>query len=149
MKNIQSKWVLGNLITPFQPTGNYDLVLGKTSALPTGLPSHSHQKLNKLLFLLQGVLELRVQGKKRKIYADDLVDFSLETIHTFLNSTESTSKWLNIPGSKGIMQLFHVLNYRLYLIFYCSYNFSGSSYISYQTTALIYNFNPQTAPTWQ
>ena len=63
MNNNKSMWVIGHKITPHNPTGNYDMVIGETPPNVPGPPPHHHKNLNELFFVLEGEMEFLVNGK--------------------------------------------------------------------------------------
>ncbi len=106
MNNNKSMWVIGHKITPHNPTGNYDLVIGETPPNVPGPPPHHHKNLNELFFVLEGEMEFLVNGKTIKASAGDSVTLPPNTLHTFTNVGKAECRWLNIHSPKGFLAFF-------------------------------------------
>lgn len=109
MKNSIPKWVLGNHITPFQPTGNYDLVLGKTPANVAGPPPHLHSIFHEFFLILKGEMEFSMNGETRVFTSGQSINLPPNTVHTFRNNSDQPCEWLNVHSPKGFLKFFNMI----------------------------------------
>ncbi len=106
MKNITSKWVLGQKVTLHPTSGDYDMVVCETPAGAQGPPPHVHSKYKEAFFVLEGELEFFIDGKIQVCKKGESVDVPPGTLHTFSNKTQSSCTWLNIHSPKGFNKFF-------------------------------------------
>ena len=107
MSNNNSMWVIGHKITPHNPSGNYDMVIGETPPNVPGPPPHHHKNLKELFFVLEGEMEFMVNGKTIKVSVGDSVDLPPNTVHTFQNVGNTQCRWINIHSPKGFLSFFN------------------------------------------
>ena len=98
--------VMGHRVTPFETSGDYDLVIGETPGGMQGPPPHIHKTYNEVFVVIQGEMEFVLDGLVRKIGAGDVVDIPSGCLHTFSNKTEVPCSWINIHSPKGFRAFF-------------------------------------------
>jgi mannose-6-phosphate isomerase-like protein (cupin superfamily) len=108
MNQKQSKWVLGHRVTPYQTTGDFNLVKGESPAGAQGPPPHVHKKYEEVFFILHGQMDFVLDGNKKTIRAGELVNIPSGCLHTFSNTTDDSCHWLNIHSPKGFQSFFDV-----------------------------------------
>jgi len=106
MKQLNTKWVLGHKVTSYEPTGDYDLMVGETPAGVQGPPPHLHYNYNESFMILEGEMEFFLNGVTKIAVAGDFIDLPPNTLHTFANVSDSPCKWVNIHSPKGFAQFF-------------------------------------------
>ena len=103
---MDTKWVLGQKVTPFDTSGNYDLMMAETPPHVDGPPPHSHNAFEESFLIIEGELEFMVGGEVKTVGAGESIDVPPNTIHTFRNTSDSTCKWVNIHSPKGFRRFF-------------------------------------------
>lgn len=106
MENQITKWVLGHKITTFNPTGDYDLMVGETPAKVQGPPPHLHYSYCESFLVLEGEMEFFMNGETRTVKAGEFVDLPPHALHTFANKSDKACKWVNIHSPKGFAKFF-------------------------------------------
>lgn len=104
-----SIWVLGNLITLLDTTGDYDMTLIETPAYTPGPPPHYHTFRSEVFYIMEGSAEFFIEGKRRVLTAGEYVDLPINTLHTFNNVSDQPIKMLNIHSPKGFRKIFEEL----------------------------------------
>jgi len=108
-KNSISKWVLGHKVTPYQTSGDYDMVMGETPPRVPGPPPHLHRGYEESFLVLEGEMEFMINGETKVARAGDLIDLPPNTVHSFNNNTDQSCKWVNIHSPKGFLNFFETL----------------------------------------
>ncbi|NNG10488.1 MAG: cupin domain-containing protein [Arenibacter sp.] len=106
MEQTNTKWVLGHKVTPYDTSGDYDLMLGETPAHVQGPPPHSHNSYKESFLIIEGEMEFFMNGKTQVVRAGESVDIPLKTLHTFANKSNQPCKWVNIHSPKGFRDFF-------------------------------------------
>ncbi len=106
MTNSNSKWVLGHLVTPYDTTGDYDLLFGESPGNVAGPPPHTHSTYDEVFMVIEGEMEFVVDGKPITVGAGESVDIPTQTVHTFSNKSSQPCKWINIHSPKGFRDFF-------------------------------------------
>ena len=109
MNNNTTKWVLGHKITPYETTGDYDLMMGETPAMVQGPPPHLHHSFKEVFLMVEGEMEFMVNGEIKVCKAGESIDIPPETLHTFGNKSNRPCKWINIHSPKGFRNFFETL----------------------------------------
>lgn len=109
MKNSITKWVLGHKITPYETTGDYDLMMAETPPNVQGPPPHLHHTYKEAFLIIEGEMEFMVNGDIKICKAGESIDIPPETLHTFSNKSNQTCKWINIHSPKGFRNFFEKL----------------------------------------
>ncbi|WP_228851811.1 cupin domain-containing protein [Aegicerativicinus sediminis] len=109
METTKSKWVLGHKVTPYDTTGDYDLMMGETPAKVPGPPPHLHQSFKEVFLVVEGEMDFIVDGEAKKISAGESIDIPPNTLHTFGNNSDKPCKWINIHSPKGFREFFESL----------------------------------------
>lgn len=109
MNNNTTKWVLGHKITPFETTGDYDLMMGETPQMVKGPPPHLHHSFKEVFLMVEGEMEFMVNGEIKVCKAGESIDIPPETLHTFGNKSDRPCKWINIHSPKGFRNFFETL----------------------------------------
>lgn len=106
MHSETAKWVLGHKITPYETSGDYDLVMGETPPKVQGPPPHLHHSYKEVFLVVEGEMEFMCNGQTRTIKAGASVDIPPKTLHTFSNTSDTPCKWVNIHSPKGFRSFF-------------------------------------------
>lgn len=106
MKNFNAKWVLGHKITPYDTSGDYDLMMAETPPQVLGPPPHLHNNLKESFLIIEGEMEFFINGEVKNVKAGESVDIPPKTLHTFGNKSNSPCKWVNIHSPKGFRDFF-------------------------------------------
>jgi mannose-6-phosphate isomerase-like protein (cupin superfamily) len=109
MKNHNSKWVLGHMVTPHDTSGDYDLMMAETPPKVQGPPPHSHNSFKESFLIIEGEMEFFVNGEIKSIKAGESIDVPPKTLHTFSNKSERPCKWVNIHSPKGFRAFFDIM----------------------------------------
>ncbi len=109
MKQSTTKWVLGHKVTPYDTTGNYDIMFAETPAHVQGPPPHSHNSFDESFLIIEGEMEFFIDGEVKVVSAGESVDLPKNTLHTFSNKTDKVCKWVNIHSPKGFRNFFEKL----------------------------------------
>ncbi len=106
MKQPNTKWVLGHKVTPYDTTGDYDLMMAETPPHVPGPPPHIHHNYKESFLIVEGEMEFMVNGEVKVLKAGEALDVPPETLHTFNNKSDKPCKWVNIHSPKGFRQFF-------------------------------------------
>jgi mannose-6-phosphate isomerase-like protein (cupin superfamily) len=106
MKSNATKWVLGHKVTPYETTGDYDLMMAETPPKVQGPPPHFHNSYKESFLIIEGEMEFMVNGEVKTVKAGESVDIPPQTLHTFSNKSDVTCKWINIHSPKGFREFF-------------------------------------------
>jgi len=106
MKQSNTKWVLGHKVTPYDTTGDYDLMLAETPAHVPGPPPHIHNNYKEAFLIVEGEMEFMVNGEVKVLKAGESLDVPPGTLHTFGNKSNKPCKWVNIHSPKGFRAFF-------------------------------------------
>jgi len=106
MERPNTKWVLGHKVTPYNTTGDYDLMLAETPPHVPGPPPHIHHNYKESFLIVEGEMEFMVNGEVKVLKAGDALDVPPETLHTFNNKNDKPCKWVNIHSPKGFREFF-------------------------------------------
>lgn len=109
MNNNTTKWVLGHKITPYETTGNFDLMMAETPPNVPGPPPHLHHSYKEAFLIIEGEMEFMVNGEIKVCKAGESIDIPPETLHTFSNKSNQPCKWINIHSPKGFRNFFETL----------------------------------------
>ena len=109
MKNNTTKWVLGHKVTPYETTGNYDLMMAETPPNVPGPPPHLHHSYKEAFLIIEGEMEFMLNGEIKVYKAGELIDIPPETLHTFSNKSNQPCRWINIHSPKGFRDFFESL----------------------------------------
>ena len=101
-----TKWVLGHKITSQTVTGDFDLVLGETPSGVQGPPPHFHNIYHEVFLVTEGVMEFMLNGEVSVIRKGQSINVPPQTLHTFSNNSDESSKWINIHSPKGFAEFF-------------------------------------------
>lgn len=109
MNNNTTKWVLGHKITPFETSGDFDLMMAETPPNVSGPPPHLHRSYKEAFLIIEGEMEFMVDGEIKVCKAGESIDIPPETVHTFSNNSNQPCKWINIHSPKGFRKFFETL----------------------------------------
>jgi len=106
MKNNTTKWVLGHKVTPYETTGDFDLMMAETPPNVPGPPPHLHNSYKEAFLIIEGEMEFMVNGEIKVCRSGESIDIPPKTLHTFSNKSNQPCKWVNIHSPKGFRQFF-------------------------------------------
>ncbi|EAR00441.1 cupin domain-containing protein [Maribacter sp. HTCC2170] len=106
MKQSNTQWVLGHKVTPYDTTGDYDLMMGETPPQVPGPPPHLHHSYKESFLIVEGEMEFMMNGEIKLVRAGEAIDIPPETLHTFGNKSDQICKWVNIHSPKGFRKFF-------------------------------------------
>ena len=109
MKQSNTKWVLGHKVTPYDTTGDYDLMMAETPPHVGGPPPHLHHNYKDSFLIIEGEMEFMVNGEIKIVKAGEALDVPPETLHTFNNNSDKPCKWVNIHSPKGFREFFELM----------------------------------------
>ncbi len=103
-------WVLGDLYK-FKATGEDTrgtFALWETTTPPgnPGPPPHIHHNEDEVFYLLEGELELMVEGRASVVGAGTFVNIPQGTLHTFRNAGTTTARFLGMVAPSGFEGFF-------------------------------------------
>jgi mannose-6-phosphate isomerase-like protein (cupin superfamily) len=103
-------WVLGGLYE-FKATGEDTrgmFALWETTTPPgnPGPPSHIHHNEDEVFYLLEGELELMVEGRASVVGAGTFVNIPRGTLHTFRNAGTTPARFLGMVTPGGFEGFF-------------------------------------------
>ncbi len=106
MNNNRSRWVLGQKVTLYPTSGDYDLVMCESPSGAQGPPPHIHSKYKETFLVIEGELEFVINGETKICKAGESIDVALGTLHTFNNKSDISCIWVNIHSPKGFSSFF-------------------------------------------
>ena len=106
MENTDTKWVLGHKVTPYNTTGDYDMMMAETPPGVAGPPPHLHNSYKEAFLIVEGEMEFLVNGHVQVLKSGESIDIPPGTVHTFGNKSEFPCKWVNIHSPKGFRDFF-------------------------------------------
>ncbi|MBT8235490.1 MAG: cupin domain-containing protein [Bacteroidia bacterium] len=106
MKQSNTCWVLGHKVTPYDTSGDYDMMMAETPPHIPGPPPHSHKSFKEAFLIVEGEMEFMVDGEIKVVRAGESLDIPPNTLHTFSNKSDNPCKWVNIHSPKGFRQFF-------------------------------------------
>lgn len=109
MKNSITQWVLGHKVTCHNTAGDYDLMVAETPGNMQGPPPHLHKSYKEAFVIIEGELEFMVDGKILVLKAGESIDVPPNTLHTFVNKSDQTCKWVNVHSPKGFREFFEIV----------------------------------------
>lgn len=109
MTHTNSKWVLGHKVTPYETTGDYDLMVAETPPHVQGPPPHLHHLFKEVFLIIEGEMEFMIDGELKICKSGESIDIPPQTIHTFSNRSDKPCKWVNIHSPKGFRNFFENL----------------------------------------
>lgn len=109
MENLNTRWVLGHKVTPYDTSGNYDLMMAETPPNVQGPPPHLHNSYKEAFLIVEGEMEFFVNGEIKVLRAGESIDIPPKTLHTFGNKSNRPCKWINIHSPKGFRAFFDQL----------------------------------------
>ena len=109
MESKNTKWILGHKVTPYDTSGDYDLMMAETPPRVPGPPPHLHHSYKESFLILEGEMEFFVNGETTIVKAGQSVDIPPNTLHTFGNKSDQPCKWINIHSPKGFRNFFEEL----------------------------------------
>lgn len=99
-------WVIGHRITLIETLGDYDMALAMTPANTPGPPPHYHENEAELFLVLNGEIEIIMDGQWSKLQAGESVVVPKGVVHTFHNKTSQDVDWVTTWSPKGFAQFF-------------------------------------------
>lgn len=114
MEQANTKWVLGHKVTPYDTTGDYDLMMAETPPHVAGPPPHLHHNYKESFLIVEGEMEFMVNGEIKVVKAGEALDLPPETLHTFNNKSDKPCKWVNIHSPKGFREFFEQMGIPIY-----------------------------------
>ncbi len=106
MTTENTRWVLGHKVTPYDTSGDYDLMMAETPPQVPGPPPHLHHSYKESFLIIEGEMEFFVDGKTTVVAAGNAIDIPPNTLHTFGNKSDKPCKWINIHSPKGFRTFF-------------------------------------------
>ena len=106
MSTTNTKWVLGHKVTPYDTSGDYDLMMAETPPGVPGPPPHMHNTMEESFLIVEGEMEFMIDGQISLVKAGESVDIPPNTLHTFGNKSDRPCKWINIHSPKGFRAFF-------------------------------------------
>lgn len=106
----RSLWVLGDLYE-FKAVGEdtggaYALVETTASPGVPGPPPHIHHREDEAFYVLEGEIELTVEGSVSTVGPGSFVNLSKGSLHTFRNAGEAPARFLAIVAPAGFEKFF-------------------------------------------
>jgi quercetin dioxygenase-like cupin family protein len=101
-----SRWVLGQLVTPVQTGSDFGMLTIVTPAGADGPPPHHHDDAVELFLVLEGCLEVMIDGAWLTLGPGDNAIVPVGSIHTFRNRSEQDACWLTTFAPKGFERFF-------------------------------------------
>ena len=109
METTNTKWVLGHKVTPYDTSGDYDLMMAETPPKMQGPPPHLHRSFKESFLIIEGEMEFFINGDIQIVSAGESVDVPPNTLHTFSNKSDKPCKWVNIHSPKGFRDFFETM----------------------------------------
>lgn len=106
MKAVESVWVLGHKIRLLDTDVSYGLV--EITSLPgvPGPPPHFHKDEREFFLIVNGALDIMVNGEWRTMSSGSFAELPPNTVHTFINNTKEDVIWLTGWRPKGFQRFF-------------------------------------------
>jgi quercetin dioxygenase-like cupin family protein len=99
-------WVLGHRIRPLDTDASYGMV--EIMSLPhvPGPPPHFHKSENEFFMIVDGTLDVMIDGAWRRCGPGSFLDLAPSTTHTFINNTDAEVLWITGWRPKGFERFF-------------------------------------------
>jgi quercetin dioxygenase-like cupin family protein len=99
-------WVLGHRIRPFATDPAYGMIEVTSPPRVPGPPPHFHKNENEFFLIVQGTLDVLIDGEWRRRAAGSLLDLPPNTTHSFVNNTGDDVVWVTGWRPKGFERFF-------------------------------------------
>ncbi len=106
MERDDSAWVLGHRIRRWETDDSYGLVEVTSPPGVPGPPPHFHKSEREFFLILQGRLDVMVDGAWRSLEAGTYIELPPDTTHTFVNNTGQDVVWITGWRPKGFERFF-------------------------------------------
>ena len=106
MSTSNTLWVLGHAIRPFDTDAAYGLIEVTSPPSVPGPPPHFHKHENEFFLIVQGTLDVMIDGEWRRCEAGSFLDLPPSTTHSFINNTDADVVWLTGWRPKGFERFF-------------------------------------------
>ena len=104
--NIEKLWVLGHLVNPVTTEGDYGLLSIKSEPKVPGPPPHYHNDASELFYIINGQMDVMLDGSWRTLHAGESFTVPKGGIHTFVNNGEKTVDWITAFSPSGFEKFF-------------------------------------------
>ena len=106
MKTDRLLWVLGHRIRPLGTDASYGMVEITSPPHVPGPPPHFHRNESEFFFVVDGTLDVMVDGEWRRCGPGRFLDLAPDTTHTFINQTDTNAVWVTGWRPKGFERFF-------------------------------------------
>ena len=106
MKTDRLLWVLGHRIRPLGTDASYGMVEITSPPHVPGPPPHFHRNESEFFFVVDGTLDVMVDGEWRRCGPGRFLDLAPDTTHTFINQTDTNVVWVTGWRPKGFERFF-------------------------------------------
>ena len=100
------RWVLGHRVQPIPTGGDYALLSIVTPAHTEGPPPHYHDDAAEVLHVIDGQLDVMVDGTWHVLTSGRNVIAPAGAVHTFRNPTDRDTHWITSFGPAGFEGFF-------------------------------------------
>lgn len=100
------RWVLGHRVQAIPTGADYALLSILTPAHTEGPPPHYHDAAAEVLHVIDGRLDVMVDGRWQVLTSGQSVVAPVGAVHTFRNPTERDTRWVTSFGPAGFQEFF-------------------------------------------
>ncbi len=99
-------WVLGHRIRLLDTDESYGMIEVTSPPHVPGPPPHFHKNEKEFFFIMNGTLDVMVNGEWKRCGAGSFVELPPNTTHTFINNTQEDVVWVTGWRPKGFERFF-------------------------------------------
>ena len=106
MNNNKTLWVLGHKVTYVETIGDYSLLeVSITPGVP-GPPPHYHVDAPELFHLIDGQMDVMVDGTWHSLKKGESIMVPTKTVHSFRNTWDQESRFITTWSPRGFEGFF-------------------------------------------
>jgi quercetin dioxygenase-like cupin family protein len=102
----QSYWVLGHRVTPIETQSEYALLNMVTPVGVPGPPPHHHDDATELFLVVEGQLDVMINGAWQTLNAGESACVPRGAVHTFRNPGQADARWITAFSPRGFERAF-------------------------------------------
>jgi quercetin dioxygenase-like cupin family protein len=106
MQASESLWVLGHKVRPWATDDSYALIEVTSPPKVPGPPPHYHEHEREFFLIMQGELDVMIDGAWKTMRAGDFAELPPRSVHTFVNNAGRDAVWITGWRPKGFQRFF-------------------------------------------
>lgn len=106
MQGSETLWVLGHRVRAWQTDDSYALIEVTSPPKVPGPPPHYHKNEREFFLIMQGELDVMIDGKWKTLRAGEYAELPAGSTHTFINNSDRDAVWVTGWQPKGFDRFF-------------------------------------------